>query len=117
MSGVPEEYYKRARFHLYLELHGPEGIFKPLFEYLAELDAERVSPDYPIWHFRGHMDSRDEYLNRIGAALRSIPVRNDPAGLVEIMWRVLLMGPKRHNGFGRGFTPSQYEQLKKEGKL
>jgi hypothetical protein len=117
MSTKPEQLYNRAIFNVYLKLDGPEGTFKPLFDYLAQLDAKRVSDDYPIWWFRGPVDARDGYLKQIGALLESIPVRNDHAGLVEVMWRVLLMGPNSHHGFGRGFSRPEFERLKKEGKF
>jgi hypothetical protein len=117
MSTKLEQLNIRAKFYVYLNLHGPEGLFNPLLEFLAQLGAERVSPDYPLWYFHGQIDARDTYVEQIGILLKTLPVRDNHVGPTEFMWRVLLMGPNSHHGFSRGCTVSEFERLKKEGRF
>lgn len=107
MTSQQEQFYRRAVFHMYLNLTGPESIYKPFYDLLAELGAERVSPDYPIWYFRAKESSQSEFVQRIGAVLQGITPGNDPTGATDVAWRILLMGPGGHNGFSRGPTPLQ----------
>lgn len=93
---------KRAVFHLYLNLTGPESIYEPLYDLLAELGAESLSPDYPIWYFRAREDSQSEHVRRIGAVLQDIVPVKDSAPSAKAAWRILLIGPSGHNGFSRG---------------
>lgn len=102
MTPQQGQLYKRAVFHLYLNLTGPESIYEPLYDLLAELGAERVSPDYPIWYFHAKEDSQSEHVRRIGAVLQGIAPIKDSATLAKAAWRILLMGPSGHNGFSRG---------------
>jgi hypothetical protein len=62
---------KRASecYYLFLDLHGPEPIYQPLFEVLHKLQAKKLEYGFPIWWFSGEPDSHDIYRTQIEATL------------------------------------------------
>ena len=56
-------------YYLFLNLHGPESTYLPLFEVLHKLHAKKLEYGFPIWMFSGEPDSCDMYESQIGAVL------------------------------------------------
>ena len=105
MESKLQERRNQITYHLYLKLHGPDAIYKPLYEYLSKIRAQRVGRDYPeLWYFTGSPDNREEYEQEIFSSINS----NVPQNIVEhpgIAWRVFIMSPSGHNSCAGGFLP------------
>lgn len=113
MSSDQEHDHEVIFYHLYLNLPDLEDFYRPFLQFLGEeFGAGRVAVDYPVWYFRGRADSLDLIVEKIGTTLDSL-VANVPDGgsEPEVMWRVLLMHPSGHSGFGRGYSAIDEERL------
>jgi hypothetical protein len=106
---MSKELRERHKYHIYVDLFGEESLFQPLYDFLDESRAVKL-PGYPIWHFISQ-ENKDFYVQKLSVITREIPVKNEGLGLVETRWSILLMHSSGHNGFSRGFTLEQYEQL------
>lgn len=51
-------------YYVLLDLRGPEEVYRPLYELLKELRAERVEGGFPVWAFGGEPDSHQLYLEK-----------------------------------------------------
>jgi hypothetical protein len=60
---------ERECYYLFLDLHGPETTYQPLFEVLHKLHAAQLEFGFPIWWFLGEPGSHDMYRSQIEAAL------------------------------------------------
>ena len=106
MDSKLENWRNQVIYHLYLDLHGPETIYQPLYEYLGKIGAHRVGRDYPeLWYFTGSADNREEYEQELFSSINS----NVPANIFDhpgIAWRVFIMSPSGHNGCAGGHLPT-----------
>jgi len=105
MDSEHQQFQGRVIYHLYLNLHGPDEIYRALYEYLESVGAQRVGSDYPeLWYFWGRSDDREKYQREIFAAVNS-GVPQDILKHPGVAWRVLIMSPSGHNGCSGGFIP------------
>lgn len=88
-----------SRFEFYyvlLDLRGPEETYRPIYELLKELRAERVEGDFPVWAFGGPADSHDVYRERFQRLLpRTYADRPD------VRYGLLLMSARGYTTYGK----------------
>lgn len=64
----------RECYYFFLDLHGPEIAYQPLFEVLHQLHANQLEYGFPIWWFSGERKAHDRYWAQIEAALPGCPI-------------------------------------------
>jgi hypothetical protein len=82
-------------YFVLLDLHGPESIYRPLYEALKELGAVKLKAGFPVWMFNGEPDSHNVYQEKFRPLLpgRSIDSPDVRCGL-------LLMSAKGYTSYG-----------------
>ena len=91
-------------YFVFLDLHGPETTYQPLFEVLYKLRANKLENGFPIWWFSGEADSHDKYQSQIEAVLPGWSVYEP-----EIRYCFLLMSSRGYTSSGE-YKPAVGEQ-------
>ena len=91
-------------YYVFLDLHGPEITYQPLFEVLNKLQANKLEHGFPIWWFSGDPDSHDMYQKQIEAVLPGWSIYKP-----EIRYCFLLMSSRGYTSSGE-YKPNVGEQ-------
>ena len=82
-------------YHVLLDLHGPESTYRPIYDLLKELRAEKLEGGYPVWVFYGEPDSHTLYQEMFVPLLPPWSVYRP-----EIRFGFLLMSAKGYTSHG-----------------
>ena len=83
-------------YFVLLNLHGPEELYRPLYELLEELLAVRIEGGFPVWLFNGEPDSHTMYQERFRPLLPPWSVYRP-----DILYGFLLMSARGYSAFGK----------------
>lgn len=82
-------------YYVFLDLHGPETTYQPLFEVLDKLRANKLGHGFPIWRFSGEPDSHEMYRAQIETVLPGWSI-----SAPEIRYCFLLMSASGYTSSG-----------------
>ena len=86
---------KAECYYVFLDVHGPDSPYQPLFELLNTLGAKKLDFGFPVWMFVGEAKAHELYRAELEAVLPSASIPTS-----EIRYCFLLLSSRGYTSGG-----------------
>lgn len=96
-SFLKEALTETIKFYLYINLIGEDEIFQPFYDFLKEIQAEKIAGS-PIWVFMGKAEKHQIYINKMNEIFLPLVLKYGSNPTKNVSWNILLMGAQGYSG-------------------